>query len=40
VPIAGLQVPGNAVGAPDYSGIGEPLPGQGAVSLGRVKVLY
>ncbi|MFM7930950.1 MAG: hypothetical protein ACKO9Q_24855, partial [Pirellula sp.] len=39
VPIAGLQVPGNAVGAPDYSGIGEPIPGQGAVSLGRGGVL-
>jgi hypothetical protein len=39
VPIAGLQVPGNAVGAPDYTGIGEPLPGQGAVSLGRGGVL-
>jgi parallel beta-helix repeat protein len=39
VPIAGLQVPGNAVGAPDYSGIGEPIPGQGVVSLGRGGVL-
>ena len=39
VPIAGLQVPGNAVGAPNYSGIGEPIPGQGAVSLGRGGVL-
>ncbi|MFM8487299.1 MAG: hypothetical protein ACKOCH_13275, partial [Bacteroidota bacterium] len=34
VPIAGLQVPGNAVGAPDYTGVGEPLAGQGVVSLG------
>ena len=39
VPIAGLQVPGNAVGAPDYTGIGEPIPGQGVVSLGRGGVL-
>ena len=35
LPLAGLQVPGNAIGAPNYSGIGEPIPGQGAVSLGR-----
>jgi len=39
VPIAGLQVPGNAVGAPDYTGVGEPLAGQGVVSLGRGGVL-
>ncbi len=35
LPVVGLQVPGNAIGAPNYSGIGEPIPGQGAVSLGR-----
>ncbi len=35
VPIAGLQVPSNALNAPNYSGIGEPIAGQGAVSLGR-----
>ncbi|MFM8570667.1 MAG: GEVED domain-containing protein [Pirellula sp.] len=39
VPIAGLQVPGNAVGAPNYTGIGEPIPGQGVVSLGRGGVM-
>ncbi len=39
VPIAGLQVPGNAVGAPDYTGVGEPLAGEGVVSLGRGGVL-
>ncbi len=35
VPIAGLQVSSNAIGIPDYTGIGEPLAGQGVVSLGR-----
>ena len=35
VPIAGLQDPTNALGAPNYTGIGEPLAGQGVVSLGR-----
>ncbi len=35
VPIAGLQVANNALGAPNYSGIGEPLANQGVVSLGR-----
>jgi len=39
VPIAGLQNSGSALGAPDYSGIGEPIAGQGAVSLGRGGVL-
>jgi hypothetical protein len=39
VPIAGLQVSGNAIGAPNYSGIGEPLASQGVVSLGRGGVL-
>ncbi len=34
-PIAGLQNATNALGAPNYTGSGEPLPGQGAVSLGR-----
>ena len=35
VPIAGLQVSTNAIGAPNYTGIGEPIAGQGVVSLGR-----
>ena len=35
VPIAGLQAPTNAIGAPNYTGIGEPIINQGAVSLGR-----
>lgn len=35
VPIVGLQDPTNALGAPNYTGIGEPIAGQGAVSLGR-----
>ena len=35
VPLAGLQVAADSLGAPNYSGIGEPIPGQGAVSLGR-----
>ena len=39
VPLAGLQVAADALGAPNYSGIGEPTPGQGAVSLGRGGVL-
>lgn len=34
-PVAGLQTPAAALGVPNYSGIGEPLPNQGAVSLGR-----
>ncbi len=39
VPIAGLQVPAAALGVPNYTGIGEPLPNQGAVSLGRGGIL-
>jgi hypothetical protein len=39
VPITGLQIPGNAIGAPNYTGIGEPIAGQGVVSLGRGGVL-
>ncbi|MFN7447420.1 MAG: GEVED domain-containing protein [Pirellula sp.] len=39
LPIAGLQLPDNAVGVPNYSGIGEPLANQGVVSLGRGGVL-
>ena len=39
VPIAGLQNPAEALGLPNYSGIGEPLANQGAVSLGRGGVL-
>ncbi len=39
VPIPGLQVPAEAQGAPNYSGIGEPLANQGVVSLGRGGVL-
>ena len=35
VPIPALQDPTNAIGAPNYSGIGEPIANQGAVSLGR-----
>ncbi|XZE33033.1 GEVED domain-containing protein [Pirellulaceae bacterium SH501] len=35
VPIAGLQVPADALGLPNYAGIGEPVAGQGVVSLGR-----
>ena len=35
VPETGLQNPDAALGIPDYSGVGEPQPGQGAVSLGR-----
>ncbi len=35
VPIAGLQVSGDALGVPNYTGIGEPLAGEGAVSLGK-----
>jgi hypothetical protein len=38
-PIAGLAVANNALSAPDYTGNGEPLPGEGAVSLGRGGVL-
>jgi hypothetical protein len=39
VPLAGLQDATQALGAPDYSSIGEPLPNQGVVSLGRGGVL-
>jgi parallel beta-helix repeat protein len=39
LPIAGLQLPDNALGVPNYSGIGEPLANQGVVSLGRGGVL-
>ena len=39
VPITGLQVPSAALGAPNYSGIGEPKANEGAVSLGRGGVL-
>ncbi|MEQ1825450.1 MAG: pre-peptidase C-terminal domain-containing protein [Pirellula sp.] len=39
VPLPGLQIPGNAIGAPNYSGIGEPVPNQGVVSLGRGGVM-
>ena len=35
LPVAGLQIASNALGAPNYAGIGEPLPAQGVVSLGR-----
>ncbi|MFN7841606.1 MAG: dockerin type I domain-containing protein [Pirellula sp.] len=35
VPVLGLQDATAALGVPNYSGIGEPQPGQGAVSLGR-----
>jgi hypothetical protein len=35
VPVVGLQNPADALGVPNYSGIGEPIPGQGVVSLGR-----
>ena len=34
-PAAGLDVPANAVGAPNFSGSGEPLANEGVVSLGR-----
>lgn len=34
-PIAGLDNPDLALGTPNYTGVGEPLPGQGVVSLGR-----
>ncbi|XZE21695.1 GEVED domain-containing protein [Pirellulaceae bacterium SH449] len=34
-PIPGLQDATAAIGVPNYTGIGEPQPGQGAVSLGR-----
>lgn len=34
-PVAGLDNPGDALGIPNYSGVGEPVAGQGAVSLGR-----
>jgi GEVED domain/Dockerin type I domain/Bacterial pre-peptidase C-terminal domain len=39
VPIVGLQTPNEALNAPNYSGIGEPIAGQGVVSLGRGGVL-
>ena len=39
VPIAGLQIPGNAIGPQNYTGIGEPTAGQGVVSLGKGGVL-
>ncbi len=35
VPVAGLNDPLQALGAPNYSGNGEPLAGEGVVSLGR-----
>lgn len=35
LPLTGLQVSADALGAPNYSGTGEPIAGQGAVSLGR-----
>ncbi|MCA9191342.1 MAG: pre-peptidase C-terminal domain-containing protein [Planctomycetales bacterium] len=34
-PLAGLDVPADALGVPNFSGSGEPLAGQGVVSLGR-----
>lgn len=34
-PAAGLDVPGEALGAPNFSGTGEPAAGDGVVSLGR-----
>ncbi len=34
-PAAGLDDPNQALGAPDFSGSGEPLPGEGVVSLGN-----
>jgi parallel beta-helix repeat protein len=39
VPLAGLQDPTQAIGAPNYSSVGEPRPNQGVVSLGRGGVL-
>jgi hypothetical protein len=39
VPVTGLQVANAALGGPNYTGIGEPLPGEGVVSLGRGGVL-
>ncbi|MCY2983095.1 MAG: pre-peptidase C-terminal domain-containing protein [Planctomycetota bacterium] len=39
VPLVGLQTPNEALNAPNYSGIGEPIAGQGVVSLGRGGVL-
>ncbi|GIW99402.1 MAG: hypothetical protein KatS3mg111_2735 [Pirellulaceae bacterium] len=35
VPIAGLDDPSEALGAPNFAGGGEPQPGEGAVSLGN-----
>ncbi|MCA9126859.1 MAG: pre-peptidase C-terminal domain-containing protein [Planctomycetales bacterium] len=34
-PLAGLDNPADALGIPNYSGVGEPIAGQGVVSLGR-----
>lgn len=34
-PVAGLDVSADALGIPNFSGLGEPVAGQGAVSLGR-----
>lgn len=34
-PLAGLDLPANAIGAPNFSGSGEPVAGEGVVSLGR-----
>lgn len=39
LPVAGLQDPTQALGVPNYSSIGEPLPNQGVVSLGRGGIL-
>lgn len=39
VPLAGLQNSADALGIANYSGIGEPIANQGAVSLGRGGVL-
>jgi large repetitive protein len=39
IPIPGLRVAADSLGAPNYTGIGEPIAGQGAVSLGRGGVL-
>ena len=39
VPVLGLQDASAALGTPNYRGIGEPQPGQGAVSLGRGGIL-
>jgi hypothetical protein len=39
IPLTGLQDPSRALGAPNYSSVGEPRPNQGVVSLGRGGVL-